>query len=108
MAVTTQTTAINHKSMAKVKQKSESERAIELAVDQLRSTLIMLSDNQDLKIEIEVRGMKLSKIAEIVEANEVYDLIKQEGVGIDRASVNYYSNLKFHNTEVCLNTLNEI
>ena len=94
--------------MANVKQKSETERAIELAVDQLRSTLIMLSDNLDLKIEIEVRGMKLSKIAEIIDANVFYDLTKQEGVGIDRASVNYYTIMKFHNTEVCLNTLNEL
>jgi len=94
--------------MAKIKQKSETERAIELAVDQLRSTLIMLSDNQDIKIEIEVCGMKLSKIAEIVEANECCDLIKQEGVGIDNASVNYYSNIKSHNVILCLNTLNEL
>lgn len=73
--------------MAKIEKKqSEFEKAYNIAYETFKNNLIAISNVKDLKVEVEVTGVKLSTLAIIVEESEDLEL-------------NVYSNCGFEQNE---------
>jgi len=80
--------------MAKIEKKqSEFEKAYNLAYEAFKNNLIAISNVMDLKVEVEVTGVKLSTLAIIVEEGEGLELNVYNGLGTDLNES--HSDLKF-------------
>lgn len=70
--------------MAKIEKKqSEIEKAYNLAYETFKNNLIAISNVMDLKVEVEVTGVKLSTLAIMVEESEELELNVYNNCGID-------------------------
>ena len=65
------------------KKQSEFEKAYNLAYEAFKNNLIAISNVMDLKVEVEVTGVKLSTLAIIVEEGEELELNVYNNCGID-------------------------
>ena len=65
------------------KKQSEIEKAYNLAYETFRNNLIAISNVRDLKVEVEVTGVKLSTLAIMVEESEELELDVYNNCGID-------------------------
>jgi len=80
--------------MAKIEKKqSEIEKAYNLAYEAFKNNLIAISNVKDLKVEVEVTGVKLSTLAIIVEEGDNLDLIIDKDCGYDNDET--HSSVKF-------------
>lgn len=81
---------------------SEQQKAIEQAFISFRSTLCSILNKDDIKVDVDVKGVKLSSLAVIVEDGEGLDLdrINSTNDGEDR----YYTEIGFEFGEIQLNT----
>lgn len=83
--------------------KSETERAIEQAYSIFKSSLQSILNVEDLRVEVDVIGVKLSTLASIVEENESLELITIESGGFrNNITRNYVSlgNIDLENEKV--------
>lgn len=70
--------------MAKIEKKqSEIEKAYNLAYETFKNNLIAIENVMDLKVEVEVTGVKLSTLAIMVEESEELELNVYNNCGID-------------------------
>jgi len=81
---------------------SEQQKAIEQAFINFRSALCSILNKDDIKVDVDVKGVKLSSLAIIVEDGEGLDLdrINSTNDGEDR----YYTEIDFEFGEIQLNT----
>jgi|JI9StandDraft_2_1071091.scaffolds.fasta_scaffold970444_1 hypothetical protein len=88
--------------------KSQTERAIEVAVNQFIGSLSAISGGNKLSFDMTIRGFSLVKIAEIVEGNELLELCVSRHEGVSGDKTNHYSIIDFGNGNcISLDTLNE-
>ena len=89
--------------MANLKQKSETERAIELALDHFKMALQAITGKTDLELYIQVRGVPIETLVQTSQ-----EVKTAENCGLDNNQTNHYVNLDFANVHLTLNTLNEL
>lgn len=81
--------------------KSETGRAIEVAVDQFRMSLQAIC-GENIETYIQVRGVTMDSL---VQTNKEIKNAVNCGISNDRS--NFYVNLDFYGTHITLNTLND-
>jgi hypothetical protein len=88
--------------------KSQTERAIEVAVNQFIGSLSAISDGNKLSFDMTIRGFSLVKIAEIVEGNEELYIRTTINNCTSFDKVNHYAVVTYDNgSSISLDTLND-